>query len=158
MIVAGTGHRPDKLGGYTQQAHERLVRVATKWPRLRHPSVVISGMALGWDMALAEAATSLLIPLHAYVPFKGQESRWNAAYQTQYHNLLSCADEVIVLSQTNDNAAAKMQARNVAMMNNTDAVLAMWDGSPGGTANCLLYADTQMIPIYNLYHTYLEFN
>ena len=28
MIVAGTGHRPDKLGGYGKEAHERLVHVA----------------------------------------------------------------------------------------------------------------------------------
>ena len=28
MIVAGTGHRPDKLGGYGKEVHERLVHVA----------------------------------------------------------------------------------------------------------------------------------
>ena len=55
-IVAGSGHRPSKLGGYSEQIHEKLVALAIGWLKKNEPSCVLSGMALGWDTALAEAA------------------------------------------------------------------------------------------------------
>lgn len=55
MIVAGTGHRPNKLGGYGDDVFERLVALARTYLWHMEPWHVISGMALGWDQALAQA-------------------------------------------------------------------------------------------------------
>ena len=54
-----------------------------------NPSEVISGMALGWDMALAQAAINLGIPFIAAVPFIGQENMWIKKTQEYYKELLS---------------------------------------------------------------------
>lgn len=60
-----------------------------------------------------------------------------------YNNILNKADEVIIVSYGNY-AAWKMQKRNEHMIdrlsNNNDFLIAVWDGSSGGTANCIKYA------------------
>lgn len=86
MIIAATGHRPLKVGGYGRQAYLRLFDVAFAYLReeqnkhagLKHHGLVaVSGMALGWDHAFAAAAWNLGIPFLAIVPFEGQEQRWS---------------------------------------------------------------------------------
>jgi len=36
--------------------------------------------------------------------------------------------------------ASKMQKRNIWIVDNSDGLVAVWDGTPGGTANCVEYA------------------
>lgn len=59
MILAVTGHRPNKLGGYSKQAYRKLVKIAEVNLKKLNPDKVISGMALGWDQALAQAYDQL---------------------------------------------------------------------------------------------------
>lgn len=153
MIVAGTGHRPDKLGGYGKSVKARLEVLAIDWITLHKPTQIISGMALGWDQALAEAALELNIPLIAAVPFEGQEMAWPRESQERYRELLAGAKEVKIVSK-DGYAAWKMQRRNEWMVDRCELLLALWDGSSGGTANCIRYARQQVTPIYNLWDKY----
>lgn len=139
MIIAGTGHRPDKLGGYEPQATNRVIDFATEVLRHHQPSTVITGMAQGWDMALAQAAVNLGIPFHAYIPFVGQELVWPANTRSYYRALLRLAQHVTIVT---DGAYSKlaMQKRNQAMVDNCELLLALYNGSKGGTENCLVYA------------------
>ena len=148
MIVAGTGHRPNKLGGYTRDARTRLFNTAIKSLEHLQPTKLISGMALGWDQALARACVELNIPFIAAVPFAGQETVWPAASQRAYHELCEAASDFIIVSP-GGYSAAKMQIRNEWMVDHCDRVLALWDGSPGGTRNCVDYAKTVNKPISN---------
>lgn len=154
MIVAGTGHRPNKLGGYGTEARNRLVNLATDVLRKRQPQRVISGMALGWDQALAVAACALDLPWTAAVPFEGQERAWPESSQREYRELLSLADDVVVVSP-GGYASWKMQRRNQWMVDHADLVLALWDGSPGGTGNCVDYVRRTNKPLLN-YWTLFE--
>lgn len=140
MIVAGTGHRPDKLGGYHAAVAEQLATLACETLQLLKPVRVISGMALGWDTALAVAAHRLGVPFSAYVPFVGQESKWPRASQDSYHKLLKRAQCVEVIAPGGYSSAA-MQQRNERMVDDCDLLLALWNGTPGGTANCVRYAE-----------------
>ena len=148
MIVAGTGHRPNKLGGYTRGARTRLFTTAIKSLEHLQPTKLISGMALGWDQALARACVELNIPFIAAVPFAGQETVWPAASQREYRELCDAASDFIIVSP-GGYSAAKMQIRNEWMVDHCDRVLALWDGSPGGTRNCVDYAKTVNKPISN---------
>ena len=148
MIVAGTGHRPNKLGGYTRDAQTRLFNTAIKSLEHLQPTKLISGMALGWDQALARACVELNIPFIAAVPFAGQETVWPAASQREYRELCEAASDFIIVSP-GGYSAAKMQIRNEWMVDHCDRVLALWDGSPGGTRNCIDYAKTVNRPISN---------
>jgi uncharacterized phage-like protein YoqJ len=142
MIIAGTGHRPAKLGGYDPHIAKRLIDIASDALVTHQASTVISGMALGWDMAVAEAAINLDIPFHAYIPFAGQELVWPMSSKLVYNSLLRKAQQVIICSE-GDFSKRAMQIRNERMVDNCDMLIALWDGSNGGTANCLMYA-TQM--------------
>lgn len=153
MIIAGTGHRPDKLGGYGEEATGRLVTLARGWLRENNPERVITGMALGWDQALGWAAHDEGIPFLAAIPFTGQEKAWPALSQQWHNDLLNLAQEVVIVSD-GGYAAWKMQIRNKWMVDNSDAVLALWNGSDGGTANCVRYAQQAGKRIINLWERY----
>jgi uncharacterized phage-like protein YoqJ len=148
MILAGTGHRPDKVGGYGADIAQRMVKIARGYLTELKPDVVISGMAIGWDQALAWAAIHEKIEWWAYVPFKGQEKMWPPESKMLYHALLTQADSVNIVCP-DGYAPWKMQQRNEAMVDACDKVLALWNGGPGGTANCIAYADHVGKPYIN---------
>lgn len=151
MIVAATGHRPDKLGGYSDTVAFRLGLVASRWlEEQQHIEYVISGMALGWDQSVAHACIQLGIPFHAYVPFKGQEGRWPHSARMHYEFLLSMAAEVKIISGSGYQGW-KMQVRNQAMVDKCNLVLALWNGTSGGTANCIAYAEMKKVPVINVW-------
>lgn len=155
MKYSATGHRPDKLGGYTNTAHVKLVDLAYKFLNEDRPDEIISGMALGWDTAWAEAALYLNIPVIAAVPFHGQEKMWPKRSQLIYKKLLSnCSDVVYVCDK--GYAPWKMQIRNEYMVDHSNKVIALWDGSEGGTCNCIQYASKQGKEIVNLWDTFNE--
>lgn len=149
MIIAGTGHRPDKLGGYTNEAFLKLVKIAEDWIKENNPTKVISGMALGWDQALAQASCNCNVPFIAAIPFKGQESAWSEKSQKYFNKLLKKAESIVYTSD-GGYAPYKMQVRNKWMVDNSDALLAMWDGTNGGTYNCVSYAQSKDKKIINL--------
>lgn len=52
---------------------------------------------------------------------------------------------------------AKMQVRNMWMVEYSDAVLALWDGTTGGTGNCVEYArrvNKRLIPCWDEWVAY----
>jgi hypothetical protein len=95
ITIAATGHRPDKLvNQYDEASLARLTEFAATCLKQLAPDFVISGMALGWDQAIAEAAVSLDIPLIAEIPFPGQPSRWPVVSIVKWHWLKSKAYHV----------------------------------------------------------------
>ena len=151
IIKAGTGHRPDKLGGYSDAIFNKLVGVAKL--AIKDADKVISGMALGWDLAIAQAAIDLDIPFIAAVPFKGQECKWPKQTQLKYQEILSKAEKVVYVCE-GGYAPYKMQERNKWMVDNSDILVALWNGTPGGTANCISYAEKQNKVIENYWGNY----
>ena len=123
------------------------------WLKRVKPATVISGMALGWDQALAQAALNLDIPYYAYIPFNGQESKWPVNSQDVYRFLLNKADHIVECSEPGY-AVWKMQHRNECMVKDADVVLALWNGSSGGTANCVDYAEKVKKQVVNLWPVY----
>lgn len=149
MILAGTGHRPDKLGGYEQDVFDRLVALASRRLESKKPELVISGMAMGWDLALAQAAKDLGIRYHAYIPCLGQDSLWSDDWKRRYRHLCHKADDYRLI--TINYSPAAMQKRNERMVEDSDVLLALWNGSPGGTANCIDFAEKNGCLIENLW-------
>jgi uncharacterized phage-like protein YoqJ len=157
LILAGTGHRPDKLGGYSPAISARLVDLARAALLKYQPGEVVSGMALGWDTALALAAVELGIPLTAAVPFEGQERRWRPEQQELFHAILARATTVIIVSP-GGYAAWKMQVRNEWMVDRATGVLALWNGISGGTGNCVEYARRRQVKVLNLWSAWERYS
>lgn len=139
-VIAVTGHRPGKLGGYGPEVLCRATRLATHYLRVLDPREVIVGMALGWDTACALASIKLQVPFVAALPFEGQDRLWSKEQRAMYRNILTHASEVVTIATARTDAFFNLQLRNEWMADRCEEVLALWDGSPGGTANMIRYA------------------
>lgn len=154
LTIAVTGHRPPKLGlQYSVAAgnlhvYKPMIRLLDELGSEVEIVRVLTGMALGVDQLMADACRDTYTPYTAVVPFLGQESRWPPAVQGYYRRLLDDAVKVIVVSD-GGYAAWKMQVRNEWMVDHADRLYAWWDGSSGGTANCVAYARKQGVPVYD---------
>lgn len=141
MIVAFTGHRPNKLGGYKlpNPTYNYVCQQIEKTLLAEKPDEAIIGMALGIDQWAANICHKLGIPFTAAVPFVGQEKAWPESSQKTYHKLLKLSKKVVIVCE-GEYEAIKMQIRNQWMVNNSDKLIAVWDGTNGGTGNCVKYA------------------
>ena len=150
-VIAATGHRPAKIGGHGPEARHQARTVARHALEALAPSEVITGMAQGWDTAVALAALDAGLPLTCALPFAGQELRWPAEDRHRYHLILGRAQHVEVVSPGGYSNYA-MFARNRWMVDRCGMLLACWDGvRSGGTAHCLDYADRMGRPWLNLF-------
>lgn len=163
-----TGHRPQFLYGFDyanpsytlmRETLETLVAQAYE----RKFTTFIAGGAQGVDTFFTESALKLRdahpdVRVVLAVPFVGQESRWTAPAREQYKQHLHRADSIFVVSENktmtaNDvesvapepmphyMAARYMYQRNIWMVDNADAILAVWSGNrEGGTYHCLTFA------------------
>ena len=145
MILAGSGHRPDKLPDkatgydYNNPVYKYIKTELYKIIDELKPTKIISGMALGFDTILAQTAIELSIPFIAAIPFVGQEKIWPQSSKDTYNKLLNLAAEKVIVCE-GGYAAWKMQKRNEWMTDNSDELVACWDGTNGGTKNCIDYA------------------
>lgn len=150
--VSATGHRPDKLGGYTPAVDAALLALAIRSLQQLVPDQVISGMALGWDTAIALAAIDCGIPLICAIPFPNQASRWPTDSFVRWLMIQTKASKIHTVAK--DYSLAALQQRNEWMVDNSVHILALWNGSSGGTANCIRYAMKQNKVIQNVWHQY----
>lgn len=152
-IWSATGHRPDKLGGYSFYKRDQFLELlAREMLLLWKPKKVISGMALGWDTAVAKAALQVRIPLIAAIAFEGQQDKWFAYDQETYFNTLSRAEHVETVSP-GGYAAWKMIRRDFWMVDHTDGqILALYNGDlSGGTYATLSYAEHKAKQVVNVW-------
>lgn len=170
MKVGFTGHRPNKLWGYDYQhtSYIALKEKVKKFLIEEKVRIVYCGMALGFDTIVALAVLELKdegfdIKLVACIPCANQECRWNIADRNLYKSILKRTDKIYGLNEhgteidlslmedgtliDEDGAAYDvayqpwlMQDRNKVIVNHCDHLIALWDGTKGGTANCVEYA------------------
>lgn len=139
-ILVVTGHRPPKVGGYKvpNPVYTSIVAELKKKILEINPTLVYTGMALGVDQWVAQICIDLNIPFVAAIPHKGHAFKWPPYTQTQYHSLLAKASETIIVSDKPYFPGA-MQIRNKWMVDRASRALAVYDGSEGGTSNCVNY-------------------
>ena len=150
MIICGTGHRPKFCPCKYKEDHPWLnklkedLAIAYKEDGV---TTVISGMAIGFDTWIAQVALSLDIPVHAYVPFKGQGSQWPTSSRKEYERILSLSEKVVYISDTYSNEA--FLKRDRAMVDAADEVYALLnpESTSGGTFYTVKYAKDNNKPI-----------
>lgn len=146
--AAFTGHRPQKLNGYKKiDNFETLLLLEALIVESiveRDVTEFISGMAQGIDLWAAEIVLGLKekfpqIKLVAAIPCIGQKSIWPKSAQNFWNEIKSKADEVVYVNEK-EYFDRCLQLRNEYMVDRADYILAVWDGSSGGTGNCIRYA------------------
>lgn len=149
--IAFTGHRPNKLNGWTPNENLALLtEVRNKvlhYARHEGYDTFIQGCALGTDLWSALVVIKLRrrhkdlshIKLISAVPCLNHKSKWNEESQKLWDYVIKNSDEVVYVSEE-EYTPKCMQIRNEWMVDRADKLIAVWDGTRGGTGSCVEYA------------------
>lgn len=148
MTACFTGHRPNKLKGYKAEDNKELLwRLHTE--TVRHiekydVDTFINGLALGIDLWSAKIVLKLKekyphIKLISAIPCRNHPSKWNKESRDLWQEVCDKSDEVVLVTDE-DYKPYLMQVRNIWMVDKSEYVIAVWDGTDGGTGNCVKYA------------------
>ena len=115
----------------------------------------LCGMAIGFDLASAEASISLRRELHdlkvvAVIPFEGMQRHFTESQRALFEQVVQEADEVIALATHYFPSVYAL--RNNFLVDNSSAVITYFDGSKGGTAYTVHRAVKNLAYITNLYN------
>lgn len=154
-----TGHRPAKLPWGFDELDERCLLLkrriadaveAAYEEGYRH---FICGMAQGCDLYFCESALRLRrerpgVTVEAAVPCPTQADAWPAEQRARYRRLLeSCDYETMVSARY---TSFCMQRRDRYMVDHASLLIAVYDGSPGGTRYTVEYAMRRSVPVVDL--------
>ncbi len=146
--VSFTGYRPQKLPFFGEDdplcadLKQRIFDEIKKQTTCG-AGEFLTGMALGVDMWCAEAVIELKktqpeVRLTAVLPCRGQDAKWKSADRQRYSGILKSCDKVICLSESYTKDC--MLARNRALVELCDILVAVYDGKSGGTKFTVNYA------------------
>lgn len=153
ITAAFTGHRT-----YDGCAASRLRTVVAQL-YARGFRQFLCGMAVGFDLAAAEAVLALRelrpdVRLVAVVPFEGQQSRFSDADKQRYARVSAEADErIVVCEHYRRDCYAR---RNDFLTDHASVLVAWYDGSPGGTRYTVFRAQLRKTEIVNLHPSSLQ--
>lgn len=146
--VCFTGHRPEKLLNSEENIKKELefqIRMAVS----EGFTTFISGMARGTDIWAAQIILRLKseypIRLVCACPYEGFENGWKDEWKNEYRRILNECDSVEFTSKYYSRVCFK--CRNEWMVNHSRRVIAVFNGSKGGTLNTINYARKLDIPI-----------
>ncbi len=148
ISVAFTGHR-----SYHGERDARLVAAIR---RLYDDGFrnFLSGMAVGFDLAAAEAVLSLRrelagIRLFCIVPFDGHAARFAPEDKDRFMRIYGAADSRITLAPAWERTV--YMRRNDFLVENSSAIVAYFAGTAGGTEYTLMKAVREGHRIKNIY-------
>lgn len=188
LIVAGSGHRLGKRladerspTGYEDNIEQDLLKLARGALKHYKPSHVISGGAIGWDIALAQAAAELNIAFTLAIPFIGFDKVWPEKHQNRLRWLMEVTEDmhraefseaiyedemlkielieeyepgIVVIGQGLPVIDAYHE-RNTWMVDHCDLLLLLWDKQPGGgTAHTNKFAKQKGVNTRNLWKSW----
>ncbi len=144
MVLAFAGHRPEKLPWGNDEADPRCIALKQQLKTALEVlagegyDTFLCGMARGCDFYFAEAVLELGLRLEAYLPCPSQADRWSGADRARQTALLLRCAAVYMVEPTYTRGC--MLRRNRSMVEAADALLTIYDGSPGGTGAAIDYA------------------
>lgn len=149
LKICFTGHRPMGLPwGYNENSSSCLAFKKDLYEILERAILndycyFISGLALGIDMICAEIVLELkkkypYVILEGAIPCLNQDAKWNSQSKERYRKILEQCDVKTVLSEVYTPTC--MNDRNKYLVDQSDVVIAIWNGKPSGTRNTVQFA------------------
>lgn len=154
-----TGHRPEKLpwGGDESDPRcaelKKRLRDAVEAAYEAGKRHFICGMARGCDFYFAETVLELRrrregVTLEAAIPCSTQSSGWSPEERGRWQRLVAACDlETLVQEHYTPYC---MIRRNRYMVDHSSLVIAVYDGTDGGTRRTLEYAIRQKVPFVDI--------
>ena len=148
IIIALTGHRPEKLDGYNifspfyMELAKQLRSIVLSYINKGKKVHMVSGMALGADTIWALVGLKLKdqgypVVLEAAIPCANHPDTWKGTEsKIRWQNIVDRSDIVTQVSNK-PYAGYLMQKRNEYMVNKCNVLVSVWNGTEGGTYNCL---------------------
>jgi len=138
-----TGHRPEKLH-INEEAVRTILANAVDTAIANGFVTFISGMARGVDIWAAEIVLDRKmnnpdIRLICALPYPDFERNWRDSWQQRYKEIIARADWVKTICPAF--SMASYQRRNEWMVDHSALVIAIYNGTLGGTRNTLDYAE-----------------
>lgn len=151
-----TGHRPAKLPWGNDERDPRCLCLKRSMAReveslyLMGFRRFLCGMALGCDLYFAETVLELrerypAARLEAALPFPGQADRWSSFNRARWQSILDACDAVTPVQDHYDPYC--MLRRDRYMVGQSAAILAVFDGTSGGTKYTLDCAARERLSI-----------
>ena len=144
-----TGHRPNKLPWGKNETDPRCLALK-QWiaaaveqacrDGYRH---FICGMAQGCDLYFCEAVLAFRashpdIRVEAAIPYPGQADRWGSDQRARWQSLTERCDYRTVVQPAYDRGC--MLRRDRYMVSRSGRIIAVFNGTTGGTMQTLAYA------------------
>ncbi len=152
-VCSFTGHRPQNLPFRFNEGYPRCIALKTRLREEIEKQITqngvthfISGMALGVDTYVAEIVLDLKgtysgITLEAAIPCEDQPSKWKERDRDRYYSLVEQCDKETMVSKRY--AADCMHKRNQYMVDASDVIIAVWNGTLSGTGKTVEYAKSK---------------
>ncbi len=154
-----TGHRPGKLPWGYDEADPRCLSLkrriadavdAAYEEGCRH---FLCGMALGCDLYFCECVLALRdahpdVTVEAAIPCPTQADAWPPDQRRRYRRLVDACDFETMVSDRYTHFC--MQRRDRYMVDHSSLLIAVFDGTPGGTRYTVSYAMSRRVSIVDL--------
>lgn len=149
--VSFTGHRPEKMPffgeddplcvGLKKRLRDQVARLVEDGAE-----EFCTGMARGVDIWAAEIVLELKsghpdLRLIAVIPCPEQADRWGSNEKARYQSILKQCDQTITTSPSYTKGC--MLKRNKALVDMCDVLVAVFDGTRGGTMQTVNYAKSK---------------
>ena len=154
-----TGHRPGKLPWGYEESNPRCAALKRRlWDAVEAAYAegythFLCGMAQGCDLYACECVLELKerhpeVTVEAAIPCPSQADGWPEAERARYRRLLERCDYETVVSAVYSPSC--MQRRDRYMVDHASLLIAMFDGSPGGTRYTVEYAMRRGLDVADL--------
>lgn len=161
VFISFTGHRD--LGNKVGEVNAFLEETMRQLILLHGYVVFICGGAMGVDtMAAAiglrlrdefkQTHPNLKVEVHLYLPFRNHDAKFPDRISKIVRMQMVHADEVRYIHDGEFTHKGLYQDRNKAMVDDSHGTIAIWDGNPGGTGNCVRYAQRVNQYLYHYNH------
>lgn len=154
-----SGHRSYKLPWGVNEDSPRCIMLKDKLKAvieavyssgIRH---FICGMAEGCDLIFCEAVISLReyrpdVTIEAAIPCETQCKNWSEQTRNKYYRLVSQCDTETLVQATYTRDC--MNKRNIYMVDHSSVLIAVFNGTLGGTMQTINYAKRQQLEIITI--------
>lgn len=152
MIIGVTGHRD---AGQKPGELEQFARLSVARMIQQGATEIITGMALGFDIAIAEAADEAGIPFCAAIPFPAQARRWSEEDQVRYYRACQRASRTVFVGQLQ--LTVSYIKRDRWIVDHCDELWALDSGRPSGSHTTVLYGQEigrKVVPLWELWNRF----